>query len=92
VHEADLAAAVILAAELRAVDAVLTGPDSQSGPADRSAAGPFSAEDRDLLRAVSEGATDRQLAQRLAVAPSTATVRRQALLQRVAEFLRNRGF
>jgi RNA polymerase sigma factor (sigma-70 family) len=51
----------------------------------------FSEEDRVTLRAISEGASERDLAQRMGVSPSTAHDRRTALLERLRHWLEGRG-
>lgn len=52
---------------------------------------PFSDEDRVTLRAIGEGASERDLAQRMGVSPSTAHDRRVAVLERLREWLAGKG-
>ncbi|MDX2116996.1 MAG: sigma-70 family RNA polymerase sigma factor [Planctomycetota bacterium] len=49
--------------------------------------GGFTPAERDALRAIAEGSTDRELAKRLGVAASTANERRKTLLARLAKWL-----
>jgi len=51
----------------------------------------FSEEDRVTLRAISEGASERDLAQRMGVSPSTAHDRRTAVLERLRDWLAGKG-
>jgi len=51
--------------------------------------GGFTPVERDALRAIAEGGTDRELAARLGVAASTANERRKTLLARLAKWLGN---
>lgn len=51
----------------------------------------ISAQDRETLRALAEGHTDRELAVELDISPSTAHARKKSALERLRVFLRNRG-
>jgi len=51
----------------------------------------FSEDDRLTLKAMSEGASERDLAQRMGVSPSTAHDRRTAILERLREWLAGKG-
>jgi DNA-directed RNA polymerase specialized sigma24 family protein len=51
----------------------------------------FSEQDRITLKALSEGASERDLAQRMGVSPSTAHDRRTALLERLRAWLAGKG-
>jgi RNA polymerase sigma factor (sigma-70 family) len=66
-----------LAGEIEAVRAALASPASSG----------LTAEDGALLRLIGTGLTDRELAQRLGVAPSTAHARKQQALQRLRAHL-----
>ncbi len=70
-------AAAELAAQVDAVRRVMQGQ-----------AGDLSAADRAVLRAIAEGATDREVASRLEVSPSTAHERKKAVLERLGSVLR----
>lgn len=53
---------------------------------------PLSADDRALLRAIAEGESDRAMAARLGLSPSTANARKQAALGKVRRLLSRLGF
>jgi RNA polymerase sigma factor (sigma-70 family) len=71
-----------LAALLETLRAVLRGESSE----------PLNADDRAILRAIAEGESDRSLAARLGLSPSTANARKQAALGRVRRLLARLGF
>lgn len=71
-----------LAALLETLRAVLRGESAE----------PLSAEDRAMLRAIAEGDSDRTLAARLGLSPSTANARKQAALGKVRRLLARLGF
>lgn len=71
-----------LAAAIEAVRAVVDGSDSRGG---------FDAADRDILRAIALGASERDLAVRLEVSPSTAHERKRGILERLERYLKSRG-
>jgi RNA polymerase sigma factor (sigma-70 family) len=54
-------------------------------------AGGLSEDERWLVRSVSEGETDRQLAKRLNISPSTANARKRAAFEKVRLYLASRG-
>ncbi len=71
-----------LASTIEAVRAIVDGSDARPG---------FDEEGRDILRAVAEGASERDLAFRLEVSPSTAHERKRAVLARLKQFLTSIG-
>lgn len=74
------------AAEASAIDTVrraLRGEEPTSG---------LSEDDRQILRAIARGRTDRELAAELGVAPSTAHARKRIATEKLSQFLRSRGF
>ncbi len=78
-------AAALLDAVRSAVDGTLVHP---AGPG----TGAFAEPERELLRAIGQGLTDRQLAAELGVSPSTAHARKRGVLARLALVLRSHGF
>ncbi len=54
--------------------------------------GTISPQDRETLRALAQGRTDRELAMDQKVSPSTAHARKKTALDRVRAFLQGRGF
>ncbi|MBX3407486.1 MAG: sigma-70 family RNA polymerase sigma factor [Phycisphaeraceae bacterium] len=71
-----------LAALLETLRGVLRGESAE----------PMSSDDRAMLRAIAEGESDRSLAARLALSPSTANARKQAALGKVRRLLARLGF
>lgn len=67
---------------LDALRAVLRGESAE----------PLSPDDRALLRAIAEGESDRAMAARLGLSPSTANARKQAALGKVRRLLSRLGF
>ncbi len=55
-------------------------------------AAPFTDADRLLLRSISEDRTEREIADHFSISPSTAHERKRALLARMADYLKARGF
>lgn len=70
-----------LAARIDAVRRVISGADGQLGDQDRA-----------VLRAISEGASDREVAARFGVSPSTAHERKRTALERLSRVLHSLGF
>ena len=54
-------------------------------------AAPLSDADREILRAVADDCSEREIAAQLGVSPSTAHERKRAVLARIADFLRGKG-
>lgn len=79
----DTAGALELAESIQAISDLVAGVDATA---------PFCDEDRQVLRAISQEKSEREIAQELQVSPSTAHQRKKALLERVAGFLKGRGF
>lgn len=71
-----------LASTVETLRAIVDGSDSRPG---------FDEEGRDILRAIAEGASERDLAFRLSVSPSTAHERKHAVLSRLRQFLSSIG-
>lgn len=71
-----------LAALLETLRGVLRGESAES----------LSSDDRAMLRAIAEGESDRSLAARLGLSPSTANARKQAALGKVRRLLARLGF
>lgn len=78
---AEPADAADLAARLDAVRRVLAGAE-----------GELSEQDRAVLRAIGEGATDREVAARMGISASTAHQRKRTAMERLAGVLRSLGF
>jgi len=85
----DPADAAGLAQTLDAVRRCLAEPDPDAAPS--AAPGGLTQDERWLLRAVAAGASDRVLAQRLAVAPSTVNARKNAAYDKLRRHLAVRG-
>jgi hypothetical protein len=64
----------------------------RTGAGDPVTGGGLTAREIEALRATGEDVTDRDLAQRLAVSPSTAHATRKAALAKLASVLRRAGF
>lgn len=56
------------------------------------AAAGLTADERDVLRAIADGRSDRELATALGIAPSTAHVRKRSAMDKLRQFLARRGF
>jgi DNA-directed RNA polymerase specialized sigma24 family protein len=84
----DPAAALECAAAVELVGRVVGGAESEATEADEAA---FTEADRQLLRAIADGRTDRELAAELGISPSTAHARKKGVLGRLAGFLAGRG-
>ena len=75
-HAADLASAI------EVIRRVVAGAEPTA---------PLSDADREILRAVAEDCSEREIAAQLGVSPSTAHERKRAVLARIADFLRGKG-
>ena len=75
-HAADLASAI------EVIRRVVAGSEPTA---------PLSDVDREILRAVADERSEREIAAQLGVSPSTAHERKRAVLARVADFLRGKG-
>lgn len=82
VHDsAAVDAAAHLAGAIEAVRGVLSGGEAELGD-----------EERDVLRSIAAGESDRSIAKRLGLAASTVNVRKQSALSKLRRILARKGF
>ena len=74
---------------IHAADLIQAVRDCMSAPAEE---GGLSPEERALAQAAAAGASDRDLARRFSISPSTANARKRAVLDKLRRFLAQRGF
>ena len=77
----DLESSSDLAGAIEAVRGALQGRENDLGD-----------EDRDMLRAIAAGESDRAIAKRLGLAPSTVNARKQTALGKLSRILARKGF